>query len=70
MLYCAKYAEKKFDILHKYKVYLTQEQVEDTVKLGKSKKRGKYFEAVNENIKVIYLKDNGEIKIVTFFPVK
>ena len=32
MTYYTKYAEKKFDILNKYKVYFTREQVEDTIR--------------------------------------
>ena len=42
MIYFTKYANDKFDILNKYKVYFTKEQIEDTVKLpDKISKKGK-----------------------------
>jgi hypothetical protein len=71
MLYYTKYAEQKFDILNKHKVFFTKEQVEDAVKLpDKVEKKGKYLGARKDGIKVVYLKDNGIIKIITFYPVK
>ncbi len=71
MLYFTKYAESKFDILNKHKVFFTREQIEDTVSMPDkiSKKKG-YLSAKKENIKVIYKKEAGTIKIITFFPVK
>jgi len=71
MIYFTKYAEKKFDILNKYKVYFTREQVEDTVKKpDKVKKKGNYLAARKENCKVVYKKEAGVIKVITFYPVK
>ena len=71
MLYFTKYAENKFDILNKYKVYITREQVENTINLpDKINKKGKYLAARKENIKVVYKKENGMMKIITFYPVK
>ncbi|MFA4834076.1 MAG: hypothetical protein WC619_04515 [Patescibacteria group bacterium] len=71
MLYFTKYAEKKFDILNKHKVYFTKEQVEETLKLpDKIGKRGKYLTASKDGIKVIYKKEGELIKIITFYPVK
>lgn len=71
MIYFTKYAEKKFDILNKYKVYFTKEQIEDTIKLpDKLEKKGKYFGARKDEIKVVYRKDNGVVRVVTFYPVK
>ncbi|MDD5290508.1 MAG: hypothetical protein PHZ04_00115 [Patescibacteria group bacterium] len=71
MLYFTKYAEKKFDILNKHKVYFTREQIEETLKLpDKTGKRGKYLTASGDGIKVIYKKENELIKIITFFPEK
>ena len=71
MLYFTKYAENKFDILNKYKVYITREQVENTVNLpDKISKKGKCLAARKENVKVVYKKENGMIKIITFYPVK
>ena len=71
MLYFTKYAENKFDILNKYKVYITREQVENTVNLpDKISKKGKCLAARKENVKVVYKKENGMIKIITFYPIK
>ena len=71
MFYFTKYAESKFDILNKHKVYFTREQIEDTVgtpdKVGK---KGKLLIAQKEDIKVIYKKEEEIIKIITFFPIK
>ncbi len=71
MIYFAKYAEKKFDILNKHKVYFTREQIEDIVKLpDKVSKKGKYLAARKDEVKVVYKKEDGMIKIITFYPVK
>ena len=71
MLYFTKYAEKKFDILNKHKVYFTREQIENCLKLpDKSDKKGKYLSARKDNIKVIYKREGELIKIITFYPVK
>ncbi len=71
MIYFTKYAEKKFDILNKHKVYFTREQVEDTVKLpDKVEKKGKYFRARKDDVKVVYKKENGAVKVITFYPVR
>ncbi len=66
-----KYAEQKFDILNKYKVFITKEQVEDTLKLpDKSEKKGEYYFAEKEGVRVVYKKESGLNKIITFYPVK
>lgn len=71
MLYFTKYAENKFDILNKHKVFFTREQIENTVGApDKISKKGKLLTAQKENVKVIYKKEAGVIKIITFFPVK
>ena len=71
MLYFTKYAENKFDILNKHKIFFTREQVEDAVgapdKIGK---KGKLLTAQKESIKVIYKKEGDILKIITFFPIK
>jgi hypothetical protein len=71
MLYFTKYAEQKFDILNKHKVFFTREQIEDAVNTSEKtiKKHGLVC-AQKENIKVIYKKEAETIKIITFFPVK
>lgn len=71
MFYFTKYAESKFDILNKHKVFFTREQVEDAVNApDKTNKKGKLLTAQKENIKVIYKKDGDVLKIITFFPIK
>ena len=71
MIYFTKYAEQKFDILNKHKIYFTKEQIEDTLKLpDKTGKKGKYLTANKDKVKVIYQKTNGVIRVITFYPVK
>ena len=71
MLYFTKYAENKFDVLNRHKVYFTREQVEDAIACpDKTGKKSKLLTAQKEDIKVIYKKEAEVIKIITFFPVK
>ena len=71
MIYFTKYAEQKFEILHKYKVFFTKEQIEDTIKQPeKISRKGNYLAARKENIKVVYLKEGEVIKVITFYPIK
>ena len=71
MIYFTKYAENKFDILNKYKVFFTREQIEDTIKApDKINKKGNYLAARKDNVKVVYNKQAGVIKVITFYPVK
>ena len=71
MLYFTKYAETKFDILNKHKIYFTREQIEETLKLpDKTSRKGKYLTAQKNGIKIIYKKEDGMIKIITFYPIK
>jgi hypothetical protein len=71
MLYFTKYAEQKFDILNKHKVFLTREQIEDTIGApDKTGKKSGFSTAQKEGIKVIYKKEEETIKIITFYPIK
>ena len=71
MIYFTKYAEQKFDILNKHKVYFTKEQIEDVVKLpDKVSKKGKYLAARKDDIKAVYQKEGNVARVVTFYPVK
>lgn len=71
MLYFTKYAEQKFDILNKHKVYLTREQVEEAVSVpDKQGKRVGLLTAERDGIKVLYKKEAGVTKIITFYPIK
>jgi len=70
MLYFTKYAEQKFDILNKYNVYFTREQIEDAILSPDStSKKNKYLTAEKDGIKVIYKNENEQIKIITFYPI-
>lgn len=71
MIYFSKYAEQKFDILNKHKIYFTREQIEDAVKKpDKVTKKGEYLAARQEGLKVVYKKQDEVCKIITFYPVK
>lgn len=71
MFYFTKYAENKFDLLNKHKVFFTREQVEEAIACpDKTGKKGKLLTAQKEGIKVIYKKDGEILKIITFYPVK
>lgn len=71
MLYFTKYAEQKFEVLNRHKVFFTREQVEDAVvapdELGK---HAGFSTAKKDKLKVIYKKQADVIKIITFYPVK
>ena len=71
MIYFTKYAEQKFDILNKHKVYFRREQIEEVINAPeKVGKKGNYLAARREGIKVVYKKDAGVIKVITFYPIK
>lgn len=71
MIHFTSYANNKFDILNKHKVFLRKEEIEETATApDEVKKQGKYFGATKDHIKVIYKKENEIIKIITFFPIK
>jgi hypothetical protein len=71
MIHFTKYAEQKFEILNKYKVFFTREQVEDVIKTpAKISKKGNYLSAKNDGLKVVYKKQGGIYKIITFYPIK
>ncbi len=70
MTYFTKYAEKKFDILNKHKVYITREQVEDCLAEKNLERKGKYYLAKKDGIGVVFDKQGGKIRIITFYPIK
>ena len=71
MLYFTKYAENKFDILNKHKVFITKEQVEGVVSLpDKTRRKGKNYFSTREGVEVIWKKEADIIKILTFYPIK
>lgn len=71
MLYFTKYANNKFELLNKHKVYFRKEQIEDAVGAPeKLKKKGKNYFAHKDGVGVVYEKEGGEIKVITFYPIK
>ena len=67
----SKYAEEKFDILNKYKVFYTHEEIEDVVdNPNKTGKKNNFISAEKNNIKVLYKIEDGKKKVVTFYPIK
>jgi hypothetical protein len=71
MIHFTKYAEQKFDILNKHKIFFTREQIKDTVKSpDKVSKKGIYLAARKDSVKAVYKKEAGVIKIITFYPIK
>jgi len=71
MIYFTKYANDKFDILNKHKVYFIKEQIEDVVSTPETvNKKGKYFFASKDGIRVVYKIEGEVVKIITFYPVK
>lgn len=71
MIYFTKYAEQKFDILNRHKVFFTREQIKDALACpDKSGKKNGLLTARKDYIKIIYKKEAGVIKIITFYPVK
>jgi hypothetical protein len=71
MFYFTKYAEQKFDILNKHQVFFRREQVEETVAgPERTGRQAGLLTATKDNLKVIYKKEAGVIKIITFYPIK
>lgn len=70
MIYFTAYANQKFTLLNEHNVFIRKEQVEQT--LLKPEKRGKLgscLTAQSDDVKVVYKKENGIIKVITFYPV-
>ena len=71
MLYFTKYAEEKFALLNRHRIFITREQIEETLKLpDKTAKKGAYLSARKDGLKVVYKKESGVVKVMTFYPVK
>ena len=71
MLHFTKYAEKKFDVLNKHRVFFTREEVEEAIlNSDEVNKKGKYYFAVKDRVCVVFQKV-GEVKrVVSFYPIK
>jgi len=69
-MFFTKYAEEKFEILNKHKIYFTREQIKDVVlSPEKIDKKEKHVFASRNNICVVYKENNNQKKIVTFYPI-
>ncbi|PIR92767.1 hypothetical protein COT99_04445 [Candidatus Falkowbacteria bacterium CG10_big_fil_rev_8_21_14_0_10_43_10] len=69
MIYFTKYANDKFEILNKYKVFITKEEVEEAVKApDKITAKDRYWRAEKDDLKVFYRQEENIKKVVTFFP--
>ncbi len=71
MTYYSKYAEQKFDILNKHKVFIRKEEIEECLNLpDKITKKGNYQAARRNDLKVVFKRHGNMKKVITFFPVK
>ncbi|MEK7097258.1 MAG: hypothetical protein AAB906_00210 [Patescibacteria group bacterium] len=71
MTHFTSYAEKKFDILNRHKVFFTREQIEDAINAPeKINKKGMFYFAQKDGIKAVYKLEDEIIKILTFYPKK
>lgn len=71
MLHFTSYAEKKFDILNRHKVFFTREQIEEAVAAPENVSiKNKFYFAQKDGMKVVYKRDHDIIKILTFYPVR
>lgn len=71
MIYFTTYANQKFDILQRHKVFVIKEQVQDVITApDKVVKKGKYFAATKDDLRVIYQKEAEVIRVLTFYPIR
>jgi hypothetical protein len=71
MIHFTSYAEKKFDILNRHKVFITKEQVVDAVSVpDKLEKKGNNYFACKDDVCVVYRIECETPCVVTFYPVK
>ena len=71
MIYFTNYANQKFEILNKYKVFFRKEEIEDVIKNpDKTAKKGNYLSVRKDNIKVVYDRKVGVARVITFYPIK
>lgn len=71
MNYFTSYANQKFTLLNEHGVFIRKEQVE--IALNSPDHRGKigsYLTAEKDGVKVVYQKNSGVKKIITFYPSK
>lgn len=78
MILFTKYAQEKFDILERHKVFVTKEQVQEALTAPDSRgdvKAPLLFAQKNDDMKpgralrVCYKMSSGMINVITFYPV-
>lgn len=70
MDYFTRYADDKFALLNRHGVFLRKEQV--SAALAQPERRGKigkFLTAEKDGVKVVYQKDGGIKRIITFYPL-
>lgn len=71
MIYYTKYAEQKFDILNKHKLFYTKEQIEEVLAdPEKTAKKDNFLSAERDGVRVLYTRHAGTVKVATFYPIK
>ncbi len=70
MIYFTSYANQKFTILNSHGVFIRKEQVESALDTPEQRgKIGRYLTSEKDGVKVVYQKENGIKKIITFYPI-
>jgi len=65
------YAQAKFELLNRHKVYIREEQLEEVITTPDSlKKKGKLYFAKKDYIGAVYIVENNNKRVVTFYPLK
>ena len=71
MIYFSKYAEQKFEILNRHKVYITKEDVKNAIlEPDKLEKRKTRQSATKDGLRVVFSVQGEVKKILTFYPLK
>ncbi len=72
-----KHAIFKFEILAKHGFNVTKEQIEETIRQPNKLMVGKMGRLIAQKaideahlIRVIYIKENDEVKVITFYPTR
>ncbi len=70
MIYFTAYANQKFGILNNHGVFIRKEQVESAVQSPDTRgKIGRYLSVEKDGVKVIFQREAGVKKIITFYPI-
>lgn len=70
MIYFTAYANQKFGILNNYGVFIRKEQVESALQSPDTRSKiGRYLSVEKDGVKVIFQREAGVKKIITFYPI-